>query len=59
LPLPIRAVFEFFIAGFGIAGIYNRSTYDAEKRQALDMWAAHVEALIEGRKSTVVAMKRA
>jgi integrase len=42
----------------GVAGIYNRSTYDAEKRQALDMWAHHIEALIEGRKSSVVAMKR-
>ncbi len=32
----------------GIAGIYNRATYDKEKREALNLWAAHVEALIGG-----------
>ena len=33
----------------GIAGVYNRATYAPEKRQALDMWAAHVEALVAGK----------
>ena len=32
----------------GVAGIYNRSTYEREKRLALDMWGAHIEALVEG-----------
>jgi integrase len=43
----------------GVAGIYNRATYDREKREALSMWAEHVTALVEGRKAVVVPMKRA
>jgi integrase len=31
----------------GVAGIYNRATYEREKRQALDLWAEHVMALVE------------
>lgn len=43
----------------GVAGIYNRSSYTGEKRDALNIWGEHIAALIKGRKSTVVAMKRA
>jgi integrase len=43
----------------GVAGIYNRATYDREKREALNLWAEHVIALVEGRKAIVVPMKRA
>jgi integrase len=32
----------------GTPGRYNRSNYSAAKRQALDMWGAHVEALVAG-----------
>jgi integrase len=32
----------------GIAGIYNRASYEREKRTALDLWAKHVMTLIEG-----------
>jgi len=42
----------------GVVGIYNRATYDKEKREALNLWAEHVMALVEGRKAVVVAMKR-
>jgi integrase len=42
----------------GIAGVYNRATYDREKREALSLWAEHVTALIEGRKPVIVPMKR-
>jgi len=38
----------------GVAGIYNRATYDKEKREALNLWAEHVTALVEGRKAVVV-----
>lgn len=42
----------------GVAGIYNRATYAPEKRQALDMWAAHIEALVAGQDaSNVVALR--
>jgi integrase len=43
----------------GVAGIYNRATYDKEKREALNLWAEHVMALVEGREAVVVPMKRA
>jgi integrase len=43
----------------GVAGIYNRATYDKEKREALNLWAEHVSALVEGREAVVVPMKRA
>jgi integrase len=39
----------------GIAGIYNRSTYDRATKAALARWAEHVLALVEGRASKVVA----
>jgi integrase len=42
----------------GVAGTYNRAKYAAEKKQALERWAAHVEGLIAGRKSTIVDMKK-
>jgi integrase len=42
----------------GVAGIYNRATYDREKREALSRWAEHVLALVEDRTRTVVPMKR-
>jgi hypothetical protein len=41
----------------GVAGVYNRSSYEREKRQALDMWAAHLLAIVEGRTSNVTVMR--
>jgi integrase len=32
----------------GVAAIYNRYSYDAEKRAAMDAWARHVEAMANG-----------
>jgi integrase len=32
----------------GVAGIYNRASYDKGKRAALAQWADHVEALVRG-----------
>jgi integrase len=34
----------------GIAGIYQRHDWAAEKRQALDAWATHVLAVVSGKK---------
>jgi integrase len=39
----------------GPAGIYNRSSYEREKRAALALWAEHVLAVVEGRDSKVLA----
>jgi integrase len=41
----------------GIAGTYNKAVYAAEKRQALEMWGAHITALVAGKESNVVAMR--
>jgi integrase len=40
----------------GVAGIYNRSSYEREVKAALLRWSEHVLALVEGRKSNVVAL---
>ena len=34
----------------GVVGIYQRHSFDAEKRAALETWGAHVMALVEGQK---------
>ena len=34
----------------GVIGIYQRYSWDSEKRRALDAWAEHVAAIAEGRK---------
>jgi integrase len=43
----------------GVAGVYNRSSYDRAVKAALARWAEHVLALVEGRESNVVALQRA
>jgi integrase len=43
----------------GVAGIYNRSTYEREKRQALELWADYVAAVAEGREGNVTPFKPA
>ncbi|MGC2075283.1 MAG: integrase arm-type DNA-binding domain-containing protein [Xanthobacteraceae bacterium] len=37
----------------GIAGIYNRATYQREMRIALDRWADHIRAITTGEKSNI------
>jgi integrase len=41
----------------GVAGVYNRAAYLAEKRQALEMWGAHVTALVAGTESNIVRLQ--
>jgi integrase len=36
---------------------YDKNKYELEKRQALDRWAAHVAAIIAGKRSNVIALK--
>ena len=59
LPHVVEAVLNH-ISGHkaGVAGVYNRASYAAEKRQALDLWAAHVLALADGRKANVVSLRQ-
>lgn len=40
----------------GVAGVYNRATYEGEKRTALNIWAERVLSLAEGRENVVVGI---
>jgi integrase len=42
----------------GVAGIYNRSSYDTEKRRALELWANHLTAIAEGSENNVSLLMR-
>jgi integrase len=41
----------------GVAGVYNRSPYRQAVKAALMRWADHVQALVEGRESNIIALK--
>jgi integrase len=41
----------------GVAGTYNRSTYETEKAHALALWANHVSAIVEGTSSKVTMLR--
>ncbi len=59
LPHVVEAVLNH-VSGHkaGVAGVYNWATYAPEKRQALDLWAAHIEALLAGKPaSNIIPMK--
>ncbi len=43
----------------GVAGIYNRASYEAEKATALARWADHVANILEDRQGNVAPLKRA
>ncbi len=51
LPHVVEAVLNHVSgARAGVAGVYNRASYAREKREALDLWAAHVAGLCEMRE---------
>jgi integrase len=59
LPHVVEAVLNH-VSGHkaGVAGVYNRALYAPEKRRALDLWAAHIEALLAGKPaSNIIPMK--
>jgi integrase len=43
----------------GLQAVYNRHSYSAEKRRALQLWAEHVLATAEGREPKVVTLRSA
>ena len=49
---PVGSVFK------GVTAVYARHDYALEKRAALQLWADHVELVLKGRASTVVALRR-
>jgi len=42
----------------GVAGIYNRAAYESEKTTALNRWAAHVAAIVEGWDNNVMPLRQ-
>src|SRR5262245_14145989 len=56
-PHHIEACLNHYTSRAGVAGIYNRSTYDRAVKAVLLRWDAHVLALVEARdESNVVAL---
>jgi integrase len=43
----------------GVAGVYNRATYEREMRDALLRWSAHLKSIIDGSDRKVVALRAA
>jgi integrase len=43
----------------GTPGRYNKASYRDEKGRALALWADHLQAIVEGRESNVVALRSA
>jgi integrase len=43
----------------GVAGIYNRSTYERETTAALGLWGEHLMAIVQGRKSKILPLRKA
>jgi integrase len=41
----------------GVAGIYNRASYENEKRAALTLWADKLLEIVEGRARKVVSLR--
>jgi integrase len=42
----------------GVAGVYQRHSFDVEKRIALEAWAHEVERIVSGKQAAIVAMVR-
>jgi integrase len=42
----------------GVAGVYNRATYEPEKRSAFETWARYVEGLVTGKPTKVTPLLR-
>jgi integrase len=43
----------------GVAGIYNRATYEPEKRAAFETWARYVEGLVTGKSAKLLPLRTA
>ena len=42
----------------GVAGLYNKAAHEIEKAAALQRWAEHVAAIVEGRDSNVTPLRQ-
>jgi integrase len=58
LPVIERCVNHVSGSFGGVAGVYQKHEFAAEKREALQRWAKHVENLASGRPANVIAMAK-
>jgi integrase len=58
LPHVIEAVLNHTGHRHGVAGVYNRASYEREMRSALAVWADHIDSLIAGREPKVIVLPR-
>src|SRR5262245_45511621 len=61
IPPIIEAVLGHAVGGErggGVRRVYQRYPYTREARQALDLWAEHVEQVLQGKSGKVVALRR-
>jgi hypothetical protein len=58
-PWVVEAVLNH-VSGFkaGVAGRYNHATLEGDKAAALARWDEHLMAVVEGRETSVVPLKR-
>jgi hypothetical protein len=56
----VREAILNHVSGYraGVSGVYDQSTYEAEKKTALDRWANHLAAIVEARPSNVTPLRR-
>ncbi len=43
----------------GVTAVYDRHSYDQEKRKALNAWGRKLESIISGKKAKVIELKTA
>jgi integrase len=60
VPLPVTERVLGHVGGSfaGIVGVYQRHEYGAERREALERWARHVQGIVSGESGKVVPMRR-
>ena len=49
------------VSGFraGVAGVYQRSTFENDKRRAVDLWGDFIERLVSGDQARIIPLRRA
>jgi integrase len=54
-PHVIEAVLNHVGHRAGVSGVYNRGSYDREKRNALALWASHIESIVSDEQHKLIA----
>ena len=56
-PWIVEAVLNHLSGQSTVSRTYNRALFEAEKATALNRWASHVAAIVEGRDSNVTSLR--